>query len=239
MTDVQVGPEGVGLAVGTEPVRREKPGERTSIARFLRTIDGGVTWQAIQPDIGRWGRMRAWPSWPPEAVDSIAVLAGGVMAFAWEDPWLWEGPHNHLVFSADGGVHWRYRRIDDCCAQLVAGPGPLRAFGGRRGLVMRSDSRSFRRESSRLENWSRPTGYLGEQFVLRFVQFTSETEGFCLVVSFHRDEKPPRPREEMPPPLIGLARTADGGHSWKVIHTWEGPRNVDINQRHQLTLEVR
>ena len=238
MTDVQVGPEGVGLAVGTEPVRREKPGERTSIARFMRTIDAGVTWQAIQPEIGLWERMRAWPSWPPEAVDSIAVLAGGVMAFAWEDPWLFEGPHCH-VLSVDGGVGWHYRRMPDGCTELATGPGPLRVFGGRRGLVVRSDSGSFRREASRLENWSRPSGYWGDQIPLRLVQFTSETEGFSLVVSWHRAEEPPRPREEMPPPLIGLARTGDGGHSWKVIHTWEGPRNVDINQRHQLTLEIR
>lgn len=157
MRDVHVGPVGVGLAVGTEPVACE-PGERRSYARFLRTIDGGVTWQAIEPDIGRWGRLRAGASWPPEAVDSIAVLAGGMMAFAWEDPWLFEGPHCHLVLSVD--------------------------------------------------------------------------------VSWHRDEEPPRPREEMPPPLIGLAGTGDGGRSWQVISSWEGPRNIDLNRRHQLALEV-
>jgi len=70
------------------------------------------------------------------------------------------------------------------------------------------------------------------------VQFTSETEGLCLVVSWPRDEKPPRPEEEMPPPLIGLARTGDGGYSWKVISTWEGPRNNDLNRRHQLALKI-
>jgi len=42
----------------------------------------------------------------------------------------------------------------------------------------------------------------------------------------------------MPPPLIGLARTGDCGYSWKVISTWEGPRNNDLNRRHQLSLEV-
>jgi len=237
-TDVHVGPEGVGLAVGTEPVRREKPGERTSIARFMRTIDAGVTWQAIQPEIGRWERMRAWPSWPPEAVDSIAVLAGAMMAFAWEDPWIFDDPDSHLVFSVDGGAHWRYRRMPKGCAGLASGPGPLRVFGGRRGLVVRSDAGSFRRETSVLENWSRP-GYWGDQIPLRFVQFTSVTEGLCLVVSWHRDEEPPRPRKEMPPPLIGLARTGDGGHSWKVISIWEGPQNTDLNRRHQLALEIR
>lgn len=239
MSDVHIGPEGVGLAAGTEPVRGETPGERTSIARFLRTIDAGATWQAIQPEIGRWERMRAWPSWPPEAIDSIAVLAGEVMAFAWEDPWLYDGPHCHLALSVDGGVGWRYRRMPDGCAELASGPGALRVFGGRRGLVVRSDSGSFRHETSRLEDWSRPSGYRGGQIPLRFVQFTSETEGTSLVVSWHKEEEPPRPREEMPPPLIGLAITGDGGHSWKVISSWEGPRDVDLNSRHQLALEVR
>jgi hypothetical protein len=43
----------------------------------------------------------------------------------------------------------------------------------------------------------------------------------------------------MPPPLIGLALTGDGGHSWKVIGSWQGPRDIDLNCRHQLALEVR
>jgi hypothetical protein len=234
-SDVHIGPEGVGLAVGTEPVRGER-GERSSNARFLRTIDAGVTWHAIQPDIGRWGRMRAWPSWPPEAVDSIAVLAGGVMAFAWEDPWLYEGPHCHIALSGDGGARWRYARLPDGCNALACGPGPLRVFSGGR-VAVRSDLGSFRRETSRLD-WNRPPGYGDHPLPVRLPQFTSEAEGLAIVVSWPREE-PPRTREELPPPVVGLARSGDGGRRWRVVSTWEGPRFTDLNRRHQLALEVR
>ena len=60
----------------------------------------------------------------------------------------------------------------------------------------------------------------------------------ALVVSWPRDD-PPRTPEELPPPLVGLARSEDGGRLWKVVSTWEGPRSTDLNRRHEITLDVR
>jgi hypothetical protein len=234
MSHVHIGADGIGLAAGCESVRGDE--WRSSTARFWRTGDGGVTWQAIEPDIGFWGRLRAWPSWPPEEVDSVAVLAGGVVAFAWEDPWLYEGPHCHIVLSADVGARWRYVRLPDGCNALACGPGPLRVFGSGR-IEVRSGSGAFRREAVQLD-WNLPPGYSEGNLPPRSVQFTSESEGLGLVVSWPR-EKPPRPPEELPPPLVGLARTEDGGRLWRVVSTWEGPRFTDLNRRHQLTLDLR
>ena len=233
LSHVHVGSDGAGLAAGSEPV--SGPGQRTSIARFWRTRDGGATWQPTEPDIGRWGRLRAWPSWPPEAVDSIAVLSGGLLAFAWDDPWIYEGPHSHLVHSEDGGSHWRYTRLPDGCIDLAQGLGPLRVFGGAR-VVERSSSGALRREATDLA-WILPPEYWQTPRPLRSVQFISEAEGYALVASWPR-EVPGKKAEDLPPPLIGFARTEDGGRRWKVVGSWEGPRSVDLNERHELALEV-
>src|SRR5262245_33755938 len=47
MTDVHIGPDGVGLGAGREPVRGDN--RRDWIARFWLTWDGGATWQPVHP----------------------------------------------------------------------------------------------------------------------------------------------------------------------------------------------
>jgi len=234
LSHVQAGPEEIGLAAGQEPVVGVN--NRSSTARFWRTGDGGGTWNLIEPNIGRWGRMRAWPSWPPEAVDSVVVLAGDWMAFAWDDPWLYDGPNSHMVFSADGGTRWRYVRVPDGCIELARGPGSLRAFRGDR-FVTPSTSGSLRCETIQLE-WNRPAGYRQGFLPFRDVQFISESDGFALCVTWPPDE-PGKLSEQLPSPLIGLARTENGGRRWEVAQVWEGPRDTDLNERHKVTLDVR
>jgi hypothetical protein len=229
---VHIGAEGIGIAAGREPVLGDR--SRDSTAKYWLTRDGGVSWQAVQPDIGIWGRLRAGFSWPPEYIDSVVVLAGGLVALVWEDPWIFEGPHNHIVLSADEGASWRYARLRDGYWP-ACGPEPLRIFGAGR-VAVRSESGSFRREIVRLD-WKLPPGYWDDPVPLRFPQFTSEAEGFALVVSWPRDV-PLRSPEELGPPLVGLARCQDGGRLWKVVSTWEGPRSTDLNRRHEITLDV-
>ncbi|MGH9867939.1 MAG: hypothetical protein ACREAA_07240 [Candidatus Polarisedimenticolia bacterium] len=233
LTHVHIGANGIGLAAGHEPARG--PGGRSSSARFLGTRDGGARWQPIQPDIGLWGRLRAGASWPPEGVDSVIVQADGLVAFAWEDPWLFDGPKCHAALSTDAGSHWRYVRLRDGCSWLVCGPGPLRISGAGR-MAVRSGSGSFRLETLHVD-WKLPPGYWQLPLPVRLMHFTSETEGLALVVSWPRDDSL-RPGEDVPPPLVGLARSQDGGRHWKVVNTWEGPRSVDLNRRHELTLDV-
>lgn len=234
ISHVCFGADGIGLAVGSEPVSGKD--RRDSIARFWLTRDGGLTWQSIQPNIGFWGRLRAGASWPPEEVESVTVLTDGRVAFAWEDPWLHEGPHCHIVLSADEGARWRYARLPDGCNWLASGPGPLRIFGAGR-MASRSDSKSFRSGTYGLL-WNLPPGYWENDLPPRFPQFTSEAEGFALAASWPRDDPPRRP-EELPPPLVGLLRSQDGGRVWKAVSTWEGPRSTDLNRRHELVLNVR
>lgn len=232
LTHVDIGADGIGLAAGCGPVRGA--GDRSSSARFLGTRDGGATWQPIQPDIGLWGRLRAGASWPPQEVDSVIVLACGLAAFAWEDPWLFDGPHCHIALSTDAGLRWRYARLPDGCSWLVRGPGPLRVSGAGRMAVW-SDSRSFRRETLHLD-WRLPQAYRQPPLPIRLMRFTSEKEAFGLVVSWPRDDSR-RPGENLPPPLVGVAHSEDGGLHWNVMSTWEGPP-IDLNVRHVLSLDV-
>jgi hypothetical protein len=233
LTEAHVAADGIGLAAGFEPVPRDESG-CDSIARFWRTRDGGATWQSIHPTIGFWSRLRAFGGWPPQEVDSIAVQPGGLMAFAWEDPWLHDGPNNHIVFSTDGGDRWRYGRLDHWLTELARGPGPLRVLGAKSAVRFGG---ALRGEKSELD-WSRPATHWREGIPLRSARFISDTDAYAIVVSFPRDENPPRPREQMPPPLVGLAQSRDGGRRWTMVKTWEGPRNIDINERHVITLDV-
>lgn len=228
LTEVHVLPDGIGLAAGCEPTPEPAPNHRDTTARFFRTTDSGATWQPLHPDIGWWGRVRSLYGWPAEAVDSIGILPGGEMAFTWEDPWIFEGSQVHTVVSPDGGATWRYFR--GLGGYVVAGPGPLRVCSGA-FLAVWTDRGRFRREPARVE-WRLPDGYLGEYgFWTRTPRFISEEEGCAITATWSRD----RAR----PPLVGLARTRDGGHFWEVTDTWEGPMGTDINRRHMLTVDVQ
>lgn len=229
---VHIAPDGFGFAAGWEPVVSE---DRKSIARFRLTNDGGASWQIVQPAIGFWGRLRAWGGWPPEQIDSVAVLVGGVLAFAWEDPWLFDGPNCHLVYSSDRGAHWRYMRLPDNCNWLPCGLGPLRVFSD--GRLVEWSEATRRCESIELD-WKRPPDHRQAALPLRSAQFLSDTEGYALVVSWPRDDSAPT-LEQLSPPLVGLARTQDGGRRWSVVQSWEGPRKIDLNVRHVVTLELQ
>lgn len=230
-SDVHIGPDGFGFAAGWEPTGGHGSDPRDR-AKFWRTRDGGATWEPIHPDIGWWGRLRAFGSWPPERVDSVSVLAGGMVAFAWEDPWLFDGPHCHLALSPDRGDTWRYRRLPDDCNWLACGLGPLRVFSDGRLVEW---SGAMQREPLKLD-WSLPPAYRPTAVPLRSAQFMSEAEGFALVVKWPKED-PPKPPPDLPP-LVGLARTQDGGRLWKVMNTWEGPRSTDLNVRHVVVLDL-
>jgi hypothetical protein len=75
-----------------------------------------------------------------------------------------------------------------------------------------------------------PAGYDGGPSILHETHFLSAHEGLALSVDWHE--------HGLFPPIVGLARTVDGGRQWRVSRTWEGPTLGDPNERHVLTLEV-
>jgi hypothetical protein len=225
-----VGPEGLGLAAGSESVASKNAREEKSLARFLRTRDGGRSWEPLEPALSALGRIRAGSGWPPEKVDSAAARPGGTLAFAWEDPWLYDAPHSHLAVSPDGGEGWRYLRLPDGCMWIASGAGPLRVVGAAAIAVLEAPTGALGRVESRLDWPGFPAGYRGAAPVFREAHFLSEHEGLGLSVAWHE--------RGLLPPIVGLARTQDGGRQWRVARTWEGPVLGDPNERHVLTLEV-
>ena len=224
-----VGPEGVGLAVGSEPAPSQDR-EQKSLARFLRTRDGGRSWEPLEPALSTLGRIRAGSGWPPEKIDCVAARPDGLLAFAWEDPWLYDAPHSHLAVSPDGGERWRYLRLPDGCAWIASGSGPLRAVGAGAVAIIEGPTGGILRQESRLEWPDLPAGYRGGPSFPREAHFLSEHEGLALPVHWHE--------RGLFPPVVGLARTLDGGRLWRVSRTWEGPVLGDPNERHVLSLEV-
>jgi hypothetical protein len=89
---------------------------------------------------------------------------------------------------------------------------------------------AIRREDSRLDWPDLPAGYGGGPSILHETHFLSEQEGLALAVDWHV--------RGLSPPIVGLARTTDGGRRWHVSRWWEGPVLGDPNERHVLTLEV-
>jgi hypothetical protein len=222
-----VGPAGVGLAVGSE---RTESKDAKELARFLRTRDGGRSWEPLQPALSALERIRAASGWPPEKVDSVAARPDGVLAFAWEDPWIFDDPHSHLMVSPDGGDRWRYLRLPDACMWIASGAGPLRVMGVALIAILARPEGAIVRQESRLDWPGLPAGYDGGPSFLHEAHFLSEREGLALSVDWHE--------RGLFPPIVGLARTVDGGRLWRISRTWQGPTFGDPNERHVLTLEV-
>ncbi len=223
-----VGPEGVGLAVGSEATLSKD--ERKSPARFLRTRDGGRSWEPLHPALPALGRIRAASAWPPEKVDSVAAPPNGTLAFAWEDPWIYDAPRSHLAVSADGGERWRYLPLPDACVWIASGAGPLRVMGVAVIASLEGPRAAIARQEARLDWPELPAGYDGGPSIPHETHFLSEREGLALFVDWHE--------RDLFPPIVGLARTVDAGRQWRVSRTWQGPVIGDPNERHVLTLEV-
>ena len=221
-------PEGVGLAVGSEPTRTKDAAERKSCARFLRTRDRGRAWEPLRPAPPALGRIRAASGWPPEKVDSVAAPPGGTLAFAWEDPWIFDAHRSHLAVSRDGGDRWRYLRLPDGCAWIASGSGPLRVMGVGAIAILEGPTGAIVRAEARLDWPELPAGYSGRPSILH--EAHSEHEGLALSVDWHE--------RGLLPPIVGLARTVDDGRQWRVTRTWEGPVLGDPNERHVLTVEI-
>lgn len=224
--EIALGTDGVGLACTTEAT--DDP-DRPRNARLFLTRDGGRTWARVDPRLPMIGRLRAGAGWPPEAIESLAVQPGGLLAFAWEDPWLFDGARTHLVASDDGGASWRWAKLAPGCYRLARSQdGVLRAFGF--GIFCRSDDagRSVREERFSID-WpglpAHPDRALG---LLRDVHVTTPVDAVALTVCVDAD---------LPRPRIGLAASEDGGKSWRVVREWDAPAG-DVHAGGNLSLQI-
>jgi hypothetical protein len=213
-----VGPGGLGAAAATEPVEGD---ERRGLARFFRTEDAGRSWTELGPRLSPLSRLAARGGWPPERVEEAASQEGRLLAFAWTDPWLFDGAASHLLVSHDVGRSWRYRRIPGTVARLARARGEaLRVFGVGEAWV--ETSSGLARHAVRVEDLENPC-------LVRDVVFASPDDARGLVVAFGAGDDA----------VASLVRTKDGGRTWCVERSFPASsRGAHLNDRHQVTLDV-
>lgn len=222
--DVVFGEDGLGLAASSEPTGDP---ERPRNALLFLTRDGGASWTRVDPRLPVFGRLRAGAGWPPEAIESLAVQPNGLLALAWEDPWLFEGPEAHLVASSDGGATWRYARLAPGCWRLArAKDDVLRVFGAGVSCTSDDGGRSIRQQGIEISWPELPNRRIG---ILHEVRFTSRSEALALAYCEDAD---------VPTPLVGLATTTDAGHHWRVERSWPAPKDRDYNETGALELSL-
>src|SRR5258708_1451806 len=83
-------------------------------ASLFITHDGGRHWQKLEleenAELQRVIRRTA-ASWPIERFASLVLLTSCGIALAWEDPWIMDGSHSHVVCSDVRGESWWYRGL--------------------------------------------------------------------------------------------------------------------------------
>lgn len=98
-------------------------------------------------------------------------------------------------------------------------------------MFVAEPTRAIVRHEARLDWRDLPAGYrCVSSSILHEAHLLSGQEGLALGVCWHENG--------VLPPLVGLARTCDAGHVWRVSRTWQGPVLGDPNERHVLVLEV-
>lgn len=217
-------PCGFGVAVD----HQRMDGTKAHAGVFV-TIDGAEHWHKRDTK-PRLPILRT-SSWKVERFESLAVQTPGVVALAWEDPWIFEGSQSHIICTRDQGESWEYHCLG------YANPYLAVDYGGRLlalndGYYIESrDGGSTWSKSNFNVDW--PEGYNKKRVaLLRHVSFTEADLGYALIVHWPSGS----PRDSLPD--VGLLISTDNGMRWNHLQVFEGPNIGDINERHVLDLRV-
>lgn len=221
---VTVLPCGFGVAVGHQTMAGAK-----RLANLFVTTDRGRHW--YERETMRWLSLQRNDAAPIERFASLAVYSPSVVAIAWEDPWLFDGPQSHVITSRDAGESWDYHCLGYTNPYLALNfSGRLSALNNGYYLENTDGGTIWAKRDFQID-W--PEGYEQDRVaLLREVTFTAPEVAYALVV--HWAHKLPSER----PPNVGLLTTTDGGKRWRHLHVFEGPNIGDINERHVLNLQV-
>jgi hypothetical protein len=229
---VSVLPDGFGVAVNheatdTNPAKTGAPGSRANV---FRTHDGGQSWHEHRLSVS-WKLteiMHRWTTSPVEQFNSLVLVPPDVVVLSWEDPWLFEGPKSHVIYSRDRGESWRYHNLGHTNPTLVADDS---------GRLLAPNAGYFLESVDGGAVWTKrefavdgPSDRQPEKVhVLRQVMFVEANVAFALIVHWERGLN-------FVPAKVGLVRTTDNGAHWFHVHMFDGPDIGDVNERHMLTL---
>jgi hypothetical protein len=225
---VSMMPSGFCVAVGHKNLESDRKSAFVQIS-----WDNGENWRPVIPGppsklLPRLGLTAA----PREAeqIQSLVLVPPAGVLLAWDDPWLFDCPESHVLFSRDQGGTWDYHclgQTNPCLGTDDHG----RVFALNDGFFLETADvgQTWRKRGFELA-W--PSGYDQSRVaLLRHVCYLDARIGYALVVHW------PHRRGERPPD-VGLVATVDGGARWEHVHVFDGPNIGDINERHMLGLRV-
>jgi hypothetical protein len=215
---------GFGVAVNHETTERVK-----TVASIFVTMDGGQHWnqREAKPRLPLLRRR----SWPVERFASAALTPLGVIALAWDDPWILDGSRSHVICSHDHGKSWEYQCLGYTNPYVALDhDGRLLALNDGYYMESLDRGRTWKKSDFRVD-W--PEGYYKKRVALiRSLIFIEARVGYGLIIHWPLDST----RESSPE--VGLVTTTDNGTHWKHLQVFEAPTVGDINERHVLDLHV-
>jgi hypothetical protein len=222
--------DGFGAVTGHENTDCTDKDASPSMACIFITNDSGISWKRLDvTDLSPSGLAQSQClSWPPGHFEALAILAPRRIILSWEDPWLYDGPMSHVVFSQDGGNSWHYKLLG------VSNPYLAHDFDGRllclnAGYYLLGDDggNTWRKEDFQVE-W--PAAYQDiKMCLLRHVVFADRNLGYGLIVHWSKRTTASG---------VGLVVTTDNGSIWKHVATLPAPNYGDVNSRHALSLRL-
>jgi hypothetical protein len=215
---------GFGVAVNHKTTETVK-----SMAGIFVTMDGGQHWNQREAK-PRLPLLRK-RSWPVERFASAALTSLGVIALAWDDPWILDASRSHVICSQDHGESWEYKCLGYTNPYVALDhDGRLLALNDGCYIESRDLGRTWKKSDFRVD-W--PEGYNKKRVALiRCLIFPEAHVGYGLIVHWALDST----GESSPD--VGLVTTTDNGTHWKHLHVFEAPNVGDINERHVLDLRV-
>ena len=222
--------DGFGVVAAHENIEGPAAAAPSSLASLFVTHDFGFSWKRLDvPGLSPRGITQGkCSSWPPARFEAMSIPGERRVVLSWQDPWLFDGPMSHVVYSHDGGDSWQYNSLGISNPYLAHDfDGRLLCLNGGYFLLSDDGGDTWRKESFQIE-W--PAQYRDKDAtLLRHVDFPDRKLGYALIVHWSND---------MAPAGVGLVATKDNGKIWKHVATLPAPNYGDLNSRHALSLRL-
>ncbi len=158
-------------------------------------------------------------TWPPQNISQAYISEDNILCFAWTDPWLFDNPHSHLIYSFSRSEKWNHLEFNSKRITIARSPVKevVHVFYGKNKTAIATDKVMH----DTVDIISSP-----EDIFLLQVVFADENNGAAYYLDF-RDHTY----------VVGVI-TTDAGRSWKTTFTIPYLGQADINTPGVVVLDV-